>query len=312
MKIDEELSQTSPTKETVVTVGVFDGVHRGHHHLFNELKREAAACDRQTAVVTFKNHPASVLRPDFRPRYLTAVDDRVALIRKAGLDLVVPATFDLELSRLPAGDFASVLFRKLKMRRLVVGPDFAMGRNREGDSGTLAAFGRDIGFTVRVVEPLLDGTGEAVRSTTIREALARGDVESVARLLGRSFVLSGAVVKGEGRGGPLGFPTANLDAPADMAVPGDGIYAAWGVLGERRVMAATSVGTRPTFGEGARTVEAFMLDFEGDLYGREVRLEFVRKLRDEVRYDTVEALQRQVEKDVEETRAVLAGAPTMQ
>ena len=309
MKINEEFSQVSPAKETAVTVGVFDGVHRGHHHLFAELKREADESGRQTAVVTFRNHPASVLRPDFRPKYLTSAADRVALIRQAGLDLVVPVTFDLDLSRLPAADFASVLFRKLKMRQLVVGPDFAMGRDREGDPDTLAATGRDAGFTVRVVEPLVDDSGDVVRSTTIRAALAGGDVESVARLLGRNFVLTGTVVKGEGRGGPLGFPTANLDMPEDMAVPGDGIYAAWAVLGERRIMAATSVGTRPTFGDGDRTVEAFILDFDGDLYGREVRLEFVRRLRDEVKYDTVEELQRQVEKDVDETKAALAATP---
>ena len=306
MKIEEELSYVSAKKDTAVTVGVFDGVHRGHKHLFDELKREAGRSSNQAVVVTFLNHPKSVLRPGFRPRYLTSIDDRVALIRESGIDIVVQATFDLDLSRLPAGDFASMLFRKLKMKQLVVGPDFAMGRNREGDPETLTNLGLAMGFTVHVVDPLWDGDEKVVRSTIIRDALAQGEIEIVNRLLGRNFVLTGTVVKGRGMGMQLGFPTANLKPNQDMAIPGNGIYATWAIIGDRRVMAATSVGTRPTFGGGDHVVEAFILDFHGNLYDRQIRLEFIHKLRDEIKYDTVQELQSQVQKDVDETKSVLA------
>ena len=305
MKIAEELSYVSAKKNTVVTVGVFDGVHLGHKHLFKELKREAERSSNQTAVVTFANHPNSVLRPDFRLRFITSIEDRVALIRGSGIDLVVQATFDLDLSRLSAGDFSSLLFRKLKMKQLVVGPDFAMGRNREGDPETLTNLGLEIGFTVHVADPLLDGEEKIIRSTTIRDALARGEVDIVNSLLGRNFVLTGTVLKGRGMGMNLGFPTANLNSVEDMAIPGNGIYATWAIFDGSRFMAATSVGTRPTFGKGDPVVEAFILNYQGNLYGRQIRLEFIHKLRDEIKYDTVQELKVQIKKDVEETKSVL-------
>ena len=183
-----------------------------------------------------------------------------------------------------------------------------MGHKREGDPARLSAIGKELGFTVRVVEPLLDETGEVVRSTAVREALRIGDVTRVSSLLGRNHALTGTVVKGVGRGGPLGFPTANLAVPKSLAAPGDGIYATWAMVQGRRLMAATSIGARPTFGAGERTVEAFILDFEGDLYEREVRLEFVRRLRDEVKFESVRALHDQVGRDVDEARTVLMEA----
>ena len=291
---------------TAVTIGVFDGVHRGHQHVLGRLGEVARQAGRTSVVLTFRNHPASVLRPDFDARYLTALDDRLRLIREVGVDLLLPITFDVELSRLTAREFAVLLRSRLLMKDLVVGPDFAMGRNRAGDVETLNALGSELGFSLHVVEPLQDDAGRPIRSTHVRDALSSGDVAAASKLLGRNYALSGTVVSGHGRGGPLGFPTANLEVPAGMAVPADGIYATWAhVAGERR-MAAASIGVRPTFGEGVRTVEAFILDFDGDLYGREVGLEFVDWLRPEERFDTVEALQEQVRKDVADTRAVLA------
>ena len=288
-----------------MTIGVFDGVHRGHRHVLGRLDEIAREAGRTSIVLTFRNHPASVLRPDFDARYLTTLDDRLRLIREAGVDLLVPITFDVGLSRLTAREFAVLLRSRLLMRDLVVGPDFAMGRNRDGDVAALAALGREVGFSLHVVGPLLDDAGQPIRSTHVRDALSKGDVADAAGLLGRNYTLSGTVVAGHGRGGPLGFPTANLEVPAGMAVPADGIYATWAHVGGERRMAATSIGVRPTFGEGERTVEAFILDFDGDLYGREVCLEFVGWLRPEARFDTVEALREQVQRDVDDTRAVL-------
>ena len=304
MGIDRELAQASTDRDSVLTIGVFDGVHRGHAQIISRLVREAADTDRLAGVVTFSNHPASVLRPDFNPQYLTRLEERVHLIGNLGVDFVVPVTFDAELSRLSATDFATRLQHALRMRGLVVGPDFGMGHKREGTGETLNKLGDEMGFSVTTVELLQDGD-RAVKSSAIRKAVADGDIIVAASMLGRNFALTGTVVKGVGRGKTLGFPTANLGVPQGMALPEDGIYATWVHLGDQRYMAAASIGTRPTFDEVGRTIEAFILDFEGDLYDRELRLEFVRRLRDEVKYDTVEALQEQVDRDVDETRAIL-------
>ncbi len=304
MRIDEELAQASHDRDSALTIGVFDGGHRGHRHLITKLAQRARAEGLLSGVVTFRNHPASVLRSDFKPRYLTSLEDRVALIRELGIDLVAVVTFDQDLANLSAKEFALRLKGHLRMRGLMVGPDFAMGHAREGSTETLAAMGQELGFWVEVVDLLAQG-GKPIKSTAIRGALAQGDVTVVRELLGRDFSLTGTVATGERRGRTLGFPTANLETPEDMATPGDGIYATRAVVGNRVYMAATSIGVRPTFGEGRRTIEAFLLDFDGDLYGQEVRLEFVRRLRDEIKYDTMEALLEQVDKDVAETRMIL-------
>ena len=293
-------------RPAAVTIGVFDGVHRGHRHVLGRLGEVARLNGRTSIVLTFRNHPASVLRPGFDARYLTTPGDRLRLIREAGVDLLVPITFDLELSRLTAREFAVLLSSRLGMRDLVVGPDFAMGRDRQGDVEALTRLGDELGFALHVVAPLQDDTGRPIRSTHVRDALSRGDVAAAAELLGRNYTLSGTVVAGRGRGGPLGFPTANLDVPAGMAVPADGIYAAWARFGCERRMAAVSIGVRPTFDDGGHTIEAFILDFDGDLYGREVGLEFAGWLRPEARFDTVEALREQIRRDVADARDALS------
>ena len=304
MRIDGELAEASPDRDSALTLGVFDGVHRGHQHLIRATVKEARKSGRLALVATFRNHPGSVLRPDFRPSYITGLDDRISLMGALGVDRVIPITFDLELSELGARDFVALLQRRLRMQALVVGPDFALGRNREGDVPTLTSLSNDMGFSL-VVSDLLEDDGRPVRSTVVRQALAEGDLALVQTLLGRHFALEGAVERGAGRGKVLGFPTANLRIAPDRALPGDGIYATWALVGERRHMAATSIGARPTFGETDRTVEAFLLDFDGDLYGSEVRLEFVQRLRDDVKYDSVEALKDQIGRDVDETRRIL-------
>ena len=304
MRIDLELAQPSVDYDSVLTVGVFDGVHRGHRRLIGQLRREATAQGRLAGVVTFREHPRAVLRPDFTPRYLTTLEERLRLIHDLGVDLIVSITFDRDLSLLSVRDFAGLLQRHLRMRGLVVGPDFAMGHNREGDVARLTALGKEMGFSVTVVDPFRD-RGIVVGSTTTRKALAEGDVARVAKQLGRHYALKGRVAKGVGRGKSMGFPTANLEAPAEMAVPGDGIYATWARIGDRCYMAATSIGVRPTFDEGFRTIEAFILDFDGDLYEHEIDLEFVRRLRDEEKYETVQGLQEQVDRDVRQTRSIL-------
>ena len=309
MSIGDELRAFAVRGETALTVGVFDGVHRGHTHLISQLVGEAASKGLMAGVVTFREHPAAVLSPSFQAQYLTSFEDRLDLLNETKIDFTVPITFDRALSKLTAEEFVSLLQDRLQMVSLVVGPDFAMGRNREGTIERLANLGDQMGFALTVVDGLQDAKGETVRSTTVRTALGEGEVERVAELLGRRFNLVGAVVSGEGRGGKLGFPTANIAPPQGMAVPGDGIYAAFAHLEGKRLMTAISIGTKPTFGHHDRAIEAFVLDFDGNLYGKSLRLEFVRRLRDQVKFDAVEALLEQADRDVAETKQILEDAP---
>ena len=309
MSIGDELRAFAVRGDTALTIGVFDGVHRGHTYLISQLADEAASKSLTAGVVTFREHPAAVLNPSFQAQYLTSLEDRLNLLSETNVDLAVPITFDRALASLSAQEFISLLQEHLRMVSLVVGPDFAMGRNREGTIECLKQLGDEMGFTLKVVEGLQDAKGETVRSTTVRTALSEGDVERVADLLGRRFTLEGTVVSGEGRGGKLGIPTANLAPPKEMAVPGDGIYAAYAHVDKHRMKAAVSIGTNPTFGGQHRTVEPFILDFDANLYGRTLRLEFIRRLRDQVKFDSVEALLDQIDRDVAETRRILEDAP---
>ena len=309
MSIGDELGAFAVRGDTALTVGVFDGVHRGHTHLISHLVGEAASKGLMAGVVTFREHPAAVLIPSFQAQYLTSFEDRLDLLNETEIDFAVPITFDRALAGLTAGDFITLLQEHLRMVSLVVGPDFAMGRKREGTIERLSELGQEMGFTLKVVDGLQDTNGETVRSTTIRTALTAGNVERVADLLGRRFTLAGAVVSGEGRGGRLGIPTANLAPPREMATPGDGIYAAYAHLDDHRMKAAVSIGTNPTFGGHDRTIEPFILDFDANLYGETLRLEFVRRLRDQVKFDSVEALLEQIDQDVAKTREILQNTP---
>jgi riboflavin kinase/FMN adenylyltransferase len=310
MKITEQLQLHSPAGDSAVTIGVFDGVHSGHRHLLSRLISEADRHRLTSIVITFADHPRGVLHPDVAPKLLTTIDERVALLRETGADLVIPVSFDKALSTLTAREFAVLLKEHVHMTGLVVGPDFAMGHRREGDGTTLAALGQEMGFFVEMIEPLRSVEGPVVRSTSIREAIAEGDMARAAVMLGREYSLAGTVVKGHGRGSGLGFATANLIVPKGAMVPRDGIYAAWAMVDGERYMAATSIGFNPTFEDSGHSIEAYLMEFEGDLYGSEVRLDFVRRLRDELKFDTVEGLQRQIDDDVAETRAALEAIRT--
>ena len=308
MRIEQELEQAHIDRESVLTIGVFDGVHRGHQRLIAKVVAEANANGAAAGVVTFRNHPDSVLNPNFRPHYITSVAERTRLMEELGVDFVVPVTFDREVAGLRARKFTKLLSSNLRMRGLVVGPDFAMGYKREGNVEALSTLGAELGFSVSVVDLLSDG-GDAVHSTSIRKALVDGNVKDVAKKLGRNFSMSGTVVTGDKRGRTLGFPTANIEVGPDMVVPGNGIYATLAFVDGERHMAATSIGTRPTFDGKGRTIEAFLLGFDSNLYNRQLRLEFVQRLRDELKFDSVDALLEQMELDVEQTRRLLTAKP---
>ena len=308
MSLEEDLSHFESDRDSTITIGVFDGVHRGHRHLIGALVQEARDAGALAGVLTFKNHPITVLRPGVEVRFLTDLDERVRLLKELGVDFVVPVRFDRELAGLSSRDFLLRLYEKLRMRRLVVGPDFAMGRDRDGTLETLPAIGESVGFTFESVDLMTDTAG-VVKSTTIRNSIIEGDVSRGARLLGRNFAVNGVVAHGEERGRELGFPTANLELGPGLIFPGDGIYAAWAHLESGTYMAATSIGVRPTFDDGEnRTIEAYLLDFSADIYDQPLRLEFVQRLRGEEKFDSIQALLDQMDEDVHQTRDMLTAA----
>jgi len=300
----------APAAGSVVTVGSFDGLHRGHRAVVAETIARARDANRLSVVVTFEPHPAAVLsaRPTAR---LTAGAERLEVLTELGLDRLVVLRFDRALAALDFETFvAEVLVRRCAMRELVIGADHGFGKGRSGDRRTLPALGERMGFGVTIVGPVPDARGEAISSTKIRAALAEGNLERVAEWLGRPYRVTGRVVPGAGRGRSIGVPTLNLEPPdPDKALPPDGVYAArveWagGVAG-----AMLNQGPRPTVGDRRLSIEAHLFGFEGNLYGRMVRIEWAARLRDVRRFDSLDALRRQLELDKEGALAALTATP---
>jgi riboflavin kinase / FMN adenylyltransferase len=294
---------------TVVTVGVFDGVHRGHLALLRRVVGEAAARRLPAGAVTFDRHPMAVLRPGGHPKLLTTLRQRVALLGQHGMDFVVVLPFTLELSQVPAERFAAeTLFDGVHARAVVVGANFRFGHRAAGDPALLAELGRARG--VEVVAVALHGDhDEPVSSTRIRAALARGEVAQAGRLLGRAYSVEGHVVAGDRRGRLLGMPTANLAVPARLVLPGAGVYA--GHLegaAPQALPAVTSVGVNPQFG-GEPRVESHVLDFAGDLYGRRVAVSFEHRVSDNAGFASVDDLIAKMREDLRRARRLLAVPP---
>jgi riboflavin kinase/FMN adenylyltransferase len=299
-----ELARHRPARDTLLSVGVFDGVHLGHQHLIGRLVEEASARGCLSGVVTFSKHPKSVLSPDGNLARLTTVGERTSLLKSLGVDLVVSLSFTTDLAALGARQFVLLLVEHLRMRGLVVGPDFALGRGREGDFDALRTLGDELGFTVEMEYPVtVDGS--IVSSTAVRSAIARGDMARTTKLLGRRFRLSGTVEGGRERGHQLGYPTANLRMDEQQALPLYGVYATISYLHGGAYASVTNIGLRPTFDDTGRTVEVFLIDFDGDIYGEEVTIELVERLRGEVKFGSGEELATQIGKDVEQARALL-------
>ncbi len=302
----DDLSQANLDCDTVLTIGAFDGVHRGHQHLIRQLVQEARRTQRLAGLITFYPHPNAVLFPYNPTYYLTTPGEKAALLERMGLDVLAILPFDRKMAQTPARDFVEMICRHLHMAELWVGADFALGRNREGDVAALEAMGRELGFAVRVVEPLT-WRGEPISSTRIRSLLLKGRVREAAELLGRYPSVSGEVVRGSLRGRCLGFPTANLRVRPERAIPADGVYAAYARLGEERYQGVANIGVRPSFEiAGERLVEIHILDFERDIYGCDLVVEFVERLRSERRFERVEELVAQIKRDIAQARRILA------
>jgi riboflavin kinase/FMN adenylyltransferase len=283
---------------------VFDGVHRGHRALVAQLARGARGEGASAVAATFEPLPIQALAPGAPASALSDVSERIALLRAAGADAVVVFRFDEAFAAMDAERFIDRVRDAGDIRRIVVGPDFHFGHRAQGDVATLRARAARDQFAVDVVQPM-NVEGGDVSSTRIRNVLLAGDVEAAARLLGRPYGVRGRVVHGAKRGRALGFPTINLALPPERLLPRDGIYAMWVEMGEGRFKAAASLGVRPTFGSGDRLLEAFLLDYSGELYGEEVEAAFVTRLRDEMAFASPAELSAQIARDVEDTKRAL-------
>lgn len=290
----------------VVTIGVFDGVHRGHQQLIAATVRQGKELGLPAVLMTFDPHPSEVLRPGSHPAELVTLRRKAELVGDLGIDVFLVLPFTPVVAATPAEEFVhDLIVDRLHAASVMVGENFRFGHGGVGSVAMLAELGSRFGFTARGME-LVRGSGITVTSTMVRACVAAGDVRAAAEALGRPHRVEGFVVHGDGRGGSqLGYPTANLDVVPHGAVPADGIYAGWFQLAGRRSPAAISIGSNPTFSGQVRTVEAFVLDEGGNFYGRRVTLDFIERLRGTEKYDSIEELIVQIGRDVERTRQIL-------
>ena len=292
-------------KNSWLTVGVFDGVHRGHQEIIKALTAGAHANDAPAVVLTFDPHPAKVLgRGDIK--LLTLPDERAELLGELGVDVVITHPFDKDIADITALDFMKQLKSHLGLQYLVLGYDSTVGKNREGNATRLTEIGQELGYAVEVVSALSDESG-VISSTEIRKLISTGNVAEAERLMGHPYSLHGPVIHGDGRGKRINVPTANIGYSHEKIIPANGIYACWAYLQRERFRAAINIGINPTFTPDKQipNVEVYLLDFDREIYGQDVRLEFVARLRDEVKFDSVDVLVEQIWKDVEETRKIL-------
>jgi len=299
----DELKLDQPT---CVTIGAFDGVHRGHQAVIGEMVKHAHATAQQAVVITFSPHPSVFLRGRRPSFYLSRPPAKAAHLAALGVDALVTHTFDAQFAAITAGEYVQQLVTKLQLRELWCGADFALGHNREGTVAYLQTAGARLGFTVKVQAPVvLDG--EIISSTRIRQCLRDGAVEQAARLLGRPFLLTGRVVQGAQRGRTIGIPTANLALSDEDALPAVGVYACWAHTVHGLYPAVTNIGFRPTFNSTTPTptVEAHVLDFAADVYHTDLSLEFVARLRPEIKFAGIDALVAQIQRDILSAREIL-------
>lgn len=288
-----------------LAIGVFDGVHRGHQQLIRRLAAGAHERETPAVVLTFDPHPAKLFgRGEIR--LLTLPEERAGLLASLGVDVVITHPFDQEVASTTAFDFMKRLREHLGLDHLVLGYDSTVGKNREGNAARLKEIGLELGYTVEVVAALSDESG-VISSTEIRKLIATGNIQEAGRLMGHPYSLHGPVVHGDKRGRRINVPTANIGYSHDKLIPANGIYACWAVVNGQRYCAATNIGINPTFtpDKQTQTVEAHLLDFRDEIYGEDLQLEFVARLRDEMRFESVDRLVEQIWKDIEATRSIL-------
>ena len=304
MQYYHSLEQVS-LRNSWLTVGVFDGVHRGHQQIIRRLTAGAHEQGVPAVVLTFDPHPAKVFGRN-EIRLVTLPDERAELLASLGVDLVVIHPFDREVANTSAFDFMQRLKDHLGVSHLVLGYDSTLGKNREGDATRLTQIGQELAYTVEVVSALSDVSG-VISSTEIRKLIETGNIAEAARLMGHPYSLHGPVIHGDARGRTINVPTANIAYSHDKMIPANGIYACWAYLHGKKYQAAINIGVNPTFTPDKQipNVEAHLLDFRDEIYGEDVKLEFVARLRSELRFDSVDKLLEQIWKDIEDTKRIL-------
>ncbi|MGE5216607.1 MAG: bifunctional riboflavin kinase/FAD synthetase [Chloroflexota bacterium] len=289
---------------SVVTLGNFDGIHLGHQALIGGAVEDSRRLGVPSVVLTFEPHPLNVLAPQRAPKLILAHKDKIQLLQNLGVDIVAVQRFDLAFAKLSAAEFVhTLLVGRLKVKKLWVGKDLRFGQGRQGSVDDLLRWGTELGFEVAVVEPILVN-GRRVSSSGIRQLVSAGRVDEVKSMLGRYHFVSGRVTEGRRRGRDLGFPTANLALRTEV-VPLDGIYATLFHLGERTLLSVSSIGLNPTFGAGPRTVESYIMNFNEEIYGAAVRLSFIKRIREEKKFDSAAELAAQILDDVRHAEAIL-------
>jgi riboflavin kinase / FMN adenylyltransferase len=292
-----------PELKTVVTMGNFDGIHLGHQALVGNAVAEAKQWGTKSIVFTFEPHPLKLLAPERAPQMIVNHQDKMDMLQGLGVDAVIVQSFDHRFASIQAEDFVRrYLLERLNLSKIWLGRDLRFGRARKGSAEDLIRWGTELGFGVGIVEPILV-QGHRISSSRIRQLIEQGRVDEVQPMLGRYHFISGKVVSGYRRGRNMGFPTANLAATTEL-LPGDGIYATSLQLQNRCWLSVSSVGRNPTFGQGLRTIEAFILDFVGDIYGESVKLTFVQRIREERMFAQIEDLVTQMHEDVQAARAI--------
>jgi riboflavin kinase/FMN adenylyltransferase len=306
MEILRHLDRPLSIPQPVLMLGNFDGVHLGHQALIGSAVADAKESGGRAVVFTFEPHPLKVLAPERAPRLILTHADKMALLEFYGAETVIIQKFDMDFAHIEAEKFVDeYLVRRIGVRKVWVGKDLRFGKGRKGRVEDLIRGGQQRGFGVGVVGPI-EIDGHRVSSSRIRTLIERGQVRQAGQYLGRFHFISGRVVPGHGRGRDMGFPTANIES-ATEAVPLDGIYATMLEVGGRRLQSATSIGVNPTFGAGPRTIESYVFDFDGDLYGRDVKLYFIERIREEKKFSSSESLAEQIEQDVANVREILSG-----
>jgi riboflavin kinase/FMN adenylyltransferase len=292
-------------RDAYVTIGNFDGVHLGHIPILKKIIEEAHGENRKALVITFDPHPKKVLHPDIKPFYLiTTLEEKIQLLEEVGIDGVILLPFSLEFSKISAEAFVNqILWYTLHIRKIFVGHDYSFGKNKVGNVTFLANKGKKFGFGVEVFSAVKFGD-ETISSTRLRYAILNGNVKMAMRLLGRPYIISGTVIPGKSRGTALGIPTANIK-PEKELIPAEGVYAVIVQLEDNRYRGVLNIGFNPTFSDNERSIEVYILDFSENIYGKSVKVFFIDRIRDEVKFDTPEQLVGQIKQDVEQALVIL-------
>ena len=304
LELEKQISKFTNDQETILTIGVFDGVHKGHQHLFKKLNDIASKTTKHSTVITFINHPNTILTSNFLPSYLYNTEKKIQLIKDLNVNSVIPITFNDSIASLTAVEFIEILKRKINIHTIVLGHDFAMGKDRQGTKNEIVNIGSKYNFLTANVPPYKQ-KDTIVSTSMIKKMILNGEVNNVSKSLGRNFEISGKVIKGFSRGKKLGYPTANIEIEPNIIKPSNGIYATFTTINKKIYFSSTTIGIAPTFKEQKYSIETYIIDFEKSIYSQNITIEFIEKLRNEIKFENIETLKYQIQLDIQKTKNIL-------